>query len=267
MPDHEVLLDRDGFVATITLNRPERMNAATFGMADQFRAIVEEVDRDDRVRAVVLTGAGAAFCSGDDVEAAWGDPRMAEVMAELDNVRPPLTPEVAVLRDLTKPLIAAVNGPAIGVGMDFALWADIRLASSSSFFAQAFVKMGLTADVSGLWLLPQLVGPAAAAEMLLTGRKVDAAEALELGLVSRVVEGDELLPAAHELATRIAANPPRAVRTIKEGMRRARGRDLQHLDDLGAFVGTSLSRLFATKDHKEAATAFMEKRKPTFTGE
>jgi len=267
MAADEVLYAAADNVATITLNRPDRMNAATFDMADQLRDALERAESDRDVRVLVLTGAGPAFCSGDDVEAAWGDPRMAQVMADLDDVRPPITPEVALLRDVTKPIIAAVNGPALGIGMDFALWADVRLASTAATFGQLFVKMGLTADVTGLWLLPQLIGHAAAAELLFTGRVVKAAEARELGLVSQVLEPAELLPATMKLAATIAQRPPRAVRAIKEGLRRARGRDLNQLDDLGAFVGASLSRLFTSKDHKEAAAAFMEKRQPVFTGE
>lgn len=263
----EVLYDVDGNVATITLNRPERMNAATFDMADQFRELLGRADADRQVRAIVLTGAGRAFCSGDDVEAAWGDPRMEATLAELSSVRPPLTPEVGVLRDCTKPIVAAVNGPALGIGMDFAVWADVRIAAESASFGQLFVKMGLTADVTGLWLLPRIIGHGAAAEMLYTGSVIDAARALEIGLVSWVVPDDELMTEASKLAGRIAANAPLALQHIKEGLRRAQASTLNDLDDLGAYVGSSLARLFQSKDHREAAAAFMEKRKPTFTGE
>ena len=263
----EVLYEVEAHVATVTLNRPERMNAATFDMAEQFRDAIARADADADVRAIVLTGAGRAFCSGDDVEAAWGDPRMEATLAELTSVRPPLTPEVAALRDCTTPIIAAVRGPALGIGMDFALWADIRLASTSASFGQLFVRMGLMADVTGLWLLPRLVGHGAAAELLFTGEVIGAERALDLGLVSRVVPDDALADEARDLAARIAAHPPLAVRHIKEGLRRAAGRPLSDLDELGAFVGSSLGRLFQTKDHREAATAFVEKRAPVFTGE
>lgn len=263
----EVLYTVDDHVATITLNRPERMNAATFDMADQFRELIARADADTDVRAIILTGAGRAFCSGDDVEAAWGDPRMASALAELGSVRPPLTREVASLRDCTTPIVAAVNGPALGVGMDFAAWADIRLAGESATFGQLFVKMGLTADVTGLWLLPRIIGHGPAAELLYTGMTIDSRRALEIGLVSRVVADDELMGEALSMAARIAANPPLAVAHIKEGLRRSAGRSINDLDELGAWVGSSLARLFASKDHREAATAFVEKRAPTFTGE
>jgi enoyl-CoA hydratase/carnithine racemase len=255
----EVLYDVAGNVATVTLNRPEKMNAATFDMADDFRAALTRANEDGDVRCVVLTGAGKAFCSGDDVEAAWGDPRMEATMAELAGPNPPLTPEIAALLDCPKPLIAAVNGVALGIGMDFALACDIRYASEKARFGQLFVKMGLMADVSGYWRLPQLVGPSAAAEMLFTGDMIDAAESLRLGLVSRVLPPDELLPAAQELAARIAANPPLALQHIKEGLRRAAGMSRADLDDLARFVGNGLSELFASDDHKAAVAKFMQR--------
>jgi enoyl-CoA hydratase/carnithine racemase len=264
MPD--VLYERDGHVATIVLNRPDRMNALTFDMADEFREALHRAEHDAEVRALILTGAGKAFCAGDDVEAAWGDPRMAETVAELSAVRPPTTPEAVALLDFTKPIIAAVNGVAVGWGMDVALLADIIVASDRARFGQFFVKMGLSADVAGLWKLPQLVGVAKATELLLTGDLIDAAEAERIGLVSSVVPHDDLLPTVNSLAERIAANPPLAVQYIKEGLRRGVGRGAADVSDLGAFVGTALARLFQSEDHKEAAQAFIEKRTATFTG-
>ncbi|HWH31418.1 MAG TPA: enoyl-CoA hydratase-related protein [Egibacteraceae bacterium] len=263
----EILYEADGHVATIWLNRPERANAATFEMAEQLREALTRADRDRDVRVIVLSGKGKAFCSGDDVEQAWGDERMAETLRELADVRPPLTPEARVMLDVTKPMIAAVNGAAVGIGMDFALLCDLRIASEHAKFGQLFVKLGLMADVTGLWRLPQLVGLEKATELLLTGDVVGAAEAERIGLVSRVVPAEELLPAAMDLARRIAANPPIAVRHIKEGLRRGVGRSYGDLDELAVFVGNGLARLFATKDHREAAMAFVQKRPAVFTGE
>lgn len=262
----EVLYDVDAHVATITLNRPDRLNAATFDMGEQLQAAIARADADRDVRVVILTGAGRGFCSGDDVAAAWGDPRMEAITAELGSVRPPLTPEVRMFLDCRKPLIAAVNGVALGIGMDFAVLCDIRIASEHARFGQLFVKMGLMADVTGYWRLPQLVGTSRAAELLLTGDIIDAAEAERIGLVSKVVPADQLLADAGALAARIAANPPLALEHIKEGLRRGVGRSVDQLPELGAFVGNGLARLFATEDHKEAAAAFMEKRTATFKG-
>ena len=266
MPFTEVLYEVSDHVATVTLNRPDRLNAATFDMGEQLGEAFKEVDRDDDVRAVVVTGAGRAFCSGDDVEKAWGDPRMADIMRWLGDVRPGMTPESQMFLECRKPTIAAVNGAAMGIGMDFALLCDIRIASEHAKFAQLFVKLGLMADVTGYWRLPQLVGYAKAAELLFTGDIVGAEEAERIGIVSKVVPADELLPTAHGLAARIAANPPQSVRYIKEGLRRAVGRAYTELPEVSSFVANGLAHLFTTADHKEAATAFMEKRPPVFTG-
>jgi enoyl-CoA hydratase/carnithine racemase len=266
MPFDEVLYEVSEHVATITFNRPDRLNAATFEMGEQLTEAFAEVDKDGEVRAVVVTGAGRAFCAGDDVEKAWGDPRMEEITRWLADVRPGMTPEAEMFLECRKPTIAAVNGAAVGIGMDFALLCDIRLASPFAKFSQMFVKLGLMADITGYWRLPQLVGYAKAAELLFTGDMVDATEAERIGLVSRVVPAEELLGEAQGLAARIAANPPQAVRHIKEGLRRAVGRAYTELPEVSSFVANGLAHLFTTEDHKEAAAAFMEKRPAVFTG-
>jgi enoyl-CoA hydratase/carnithine racemase len=266
MPFTEVLYEVDDHIATVTLNRPDRMNAATFEMGEQLQAAFAAVDEDDDVRVVVVTGNGRAFCAGDDVEKAWGDPRMAETLRWLADVRPGMTPEAAMFLECRKPTIAAVNGAAVGIGMDFALLCDLRLASEHAKFSQMYVKLGLMADVTGYWRLPQLVGYAKAAELLFTGDLVTADEALRIGLVSQVLPADELLPAARALAARIAANPPQSVRHIKEGLRRAVGRAYTELPEVSSFVANGLAHLFTTEDHKEAAAAFLEKRPAVFTG-
>jgi enoyl-CoA hydratase/carnithine racemase len=257
----EVLYAASDHVATITLNRPDKLNAATFDMGLAFQAAFTRAGEEADVRCVVLTGAGKGFCAGDDVEAAWGDPRMADTMAELAGPNPPLTPEIAAILDCPKPVIAAVNGVALGIGMDFAVASDIRYASEKARFGQLFVKMGLMADVSGYWRLPQLIGPSAAAEMLFTGDMINAADALRLGLVSRVLPPDELLSAAQDLAARIAANSPMALGYIKAGLRQATGMGRADLDDLARFVGNGLSALFASEDHKQAVVAFAQRAK------
>jgi len=266
METREVLYEVDGHVATVTLNRPERLNAATFDLGEQLIAALADAEADDGVRVVVLTGAGKGFCAGDDVEAAWGDPRMAAILRELGGVRPPMTPESGSLLGMTKPTIAAVNGVAVGIGMDLAVSCDLRVASEHARFGLMYVKMGLMADLPSYWRLPQLVGYEKAAELLMTGDIIDAAEAHRIGLVSRVVPHDELLPAARDLAGRIASNAPLAVRHVKEGLRRGAGRSFAELTDLATFVGNGLARLFTTEDHKEAAAAFLEQRDPRFTG-
>jgi enoyl-CoA hydratase/carnithine racemase len=244
----EVLLDIRDHVATVTLNRPDRLNAATFDMGTKLVQTFTDLEHDDDVRVVILTGAGRAFCSGDDVAAAWGDPRMAEVMRDLASVRAPMTPESRALLGCSKPLIAAVNGVALGIGMDFTVMCDFRIASEYAKFGLLYVKMGLMADVPSYWRLPQLVGYEKAAELLMTAEIIDADTALAIGLVSKVVPADELIPTAGALAERIAAMPPLAVRHVKEGLRRGAGRSYAELGDLAAFVGNGLARLFESAD-------------------
>jgi enoyl-CoA hydratase/carnithine racemase len=262
----EVLYEVADHVATVTLNRPDRLNAATFDMGEQLVDVFAQIERDDDVRTVILTGTGKGFCSGDDVQAAWGDPRMDAVMRDLGSIRPPLTPESQTILGCTKPTIAAVNGVALGIGMDFAVMCDFRIASEAARFGLLYVKMGLMADVPSYWRLPLLVGYENAAELLMTARIIDAAEAQRMGLVSRVVAPEELLATANELASQIASMPPLAVRHVKEGLRRGAGRSYTDLGDLATFVGNGLARLFTTADHREAAAAFTEKREPKFEG-
>jgi enoyl-CoA hydratase len=210
----------------------------------------------------VITGAGSAFCSGDDVKQVMGggDGRAGERLA---SQAPRLTPAAEALLMTDLPVIAAVNGPAVGWGMELALLADLRVASERARFGELFVLRGLCCDVAGLGRLAGLVGRERAAELLFTGEIVDAARALELGLVSRVVPHAELLPEALALARRIAGSPPLAVRALKAGLREALDPDWERL---GRFVATSLAALFRTEDHREGVRAFLEKRPPRFSG-
>jgi enoyl-CoA hydratase/carnithine racemase len=262
-----VLYDESDGVATITLNRPDARNAATFEMEEELVHCFATADADPSVGCIVLTGAGKGFCAGDDVTKAWGDPRMEATLAELAGPNPPVTPLVAAMLACDTPTLAAVNGAAVGIGMDMALLCDLRIASEHARFSQLFVKLGLVCDVTGLWLLPQIVGRARAAELLLTGDMIDAATAAADGIVSRVVAADELLPTAHALAERIAANPPLAVRALKQGLRLSAGRTADELPELARFVGNNLATLFQTADHHEAVQAFVERREGHFTGQ
>ena len=261
-----VLYEVTGRVATVTLNRPEVLNAVTMDMEDLLVERLQVADRDPGVGAIVLTGAGRGFCAGDDVKAQWDDPRMSQALELLGGPAAALSPFVDVLLRVTTPTVAAVNGPAVGLGMDLALLCDVRLAAPQARFSQGYVRMGLLPDIAGLWLLPRVVGSSAAAELLLTGDVVDAAQAAELGLVSRVVPAEGLVADAQRLAGRIAALPPLAVAATKEGLRRAVGVTTDGLDDLAAIRGVRLRDLFRTADHREAVAAFTEKRAPRFTG-
>ena len=253
-------------VATITLNRPEARNAVTMEMEDLLIARWAEAEADPAVGAIVLTGAGQGFCAGDDVKVQWSDPRMKDAVESLGTSTVGLSPFVEVMLRSTTPSVAAVNGAAVGLGMDLALLCDVRLATPSARFSQGYVRMGLVADIAGLWLLPRLVGPSVAAELLLTGDLVDADRALAIGLVSRVVPAGELLADAGALASRFAAMPPLAVAATKECLRRAVGVPTAALEDLAAIRGVRLRDLFRTEDHAEAVTAFGERRPAVFHG-
>jgi enoyl-CoA hydratase/carnithine racemase len=253
-------------VVTITLNRPEALNAVTMDMEDLLAERLRRADDDPNVGAVVVTGAGRGFCAGDDVKVQWADPRMIAAVEAQATPAVAMTPLFELMLHMTTPSVAAVNGPAVGLGMDLALMCDVRLAAPTARFSQGYVRMGLLPDVPGLWLLPRLVGHSVAAQLLLTGDVVDAEEAASLGLVSRVVAPDRLLPEAHALAARIAANPPLAVAATKEGLRRAVGLAAAELDGLAAVRGARLRELFRSEDHREAAAAFAERRPGRFRG-
>jgi enoyl-CoA hydratase/carnithine racemase len=253
----ELRYDEHNHVGLITIDRPEARNALTFTTY----AELEEVVRTTTARCLVVTGADPAFCSGDDVKqvmASAGDRVASGLRAE-----PAITPAADALLHTDVPIIAAVNGAAVGWGMELALMADIRIASEKARFGELFVKRGLCCDVAGLGRLAQLVGRERAADLLFTGRMIDADEAAMMTLVSRVVPHDDLLPTAMQLAGTIAANPPLAVQRLKRGLREALDPDWS---SLGRWVSASLGELFATEDHKEGVRAFLEKREPVFEG-
>jgi enoyl-CoA hydratase len=264
----ELRYEENEHVGVITLDRPQARNALTF---TTYREL-EEAVRSTTARCLVVTGADPAFCSGDDVKqvmtavserARKAGPAGAGDGGAPPAVEPRLTPAADALLHTDVPVIAAVNGAAVGWGMELALMADVRVASERARFGELFVKRGLNCDVAGLGRLAGAVGRERASELLFTGRIVDADEAARIGLVSRVVPHDDLLPTALSLATEIAANPPLAVQRIKAGLREALDPNWQ---DLGAWVSRSLSELFATHDHREGAAAFLEKREPHFEG-
>lgn len=259
----ELDYDLTDHIATITLNRPEAMNALTRSLYAELEQAFRNAHRDPGVHCVILTGAGRAFCSGDDVKQIMLGEQRDETLTRLRDVRPRPTPAAAAVLECDKPVIAAVNGPAVGWGMDLALFCDIRIASDRAKFGELFIKRGLVSDLGGLWRLPRVVGPSKAAELLFTGDVIEAPEAERIGLVSKVVPHDELMPAALEMARKIAANPPIAMRYMKEGLRKSVHAGME---EMGAYVGGSLAYLFTTEDHREGALSFVERREPVFKG-
>jgi len=263
----KVLYAQDGAIVTITLNMPESRNPLTD--TDVVDAIVDYLDRmnaDGSVRVGILTGAGSAFSSGGNVK------RMHEE-AERRAKAPVLTPKYykfgiqripMAFERLDVPMIAAVNGAAIGAGLDLTTMCDLRIAGENAKFAESFVKVGIVPGDGGAWLLPRVVGYSKACEMALTGDPLNAQEALACGLVSRVVPDAELLDAARALANRIAVNPPYAVRMAKRLLMEGRHVRMDTLLEMSAAM-QALSH--ATADHREAVNAFLEKRKPVFKGD
>ena len=255
----------DGHVGVVTLNRPAARNALTWEMYAELERLVRGAP-DLGVRCLVITGTDPAFCSGDDVRQLMGGgvAGAAPMRPEAESMLVPrLTPAADALLHTDVPVIAAVNGAAVGWGMELAMMADIRVASERAKFGELFVLRGLVSDVAGLGRLAHLVGRERAAEMLFTGEVIDARAAFDARLVSRVVGHADLLPTALALAERIAANPPLAVQRLKAGMREALDPDW---NDLGRWVSATLGELFQTADHREGVRAFLDKRPATFEG-
>lgn len=250
-------------IATVTLDRPETKNALNRELYARLEQAFIDAHRDADVRCVVITGEGSAFCSGDDVREIMLKPGAETPATRQREPMPRPTPAAMAVLGCDKPVIAAVNGAAVGWGMDLALFCDIRIASDRARFGELFIKRGLVSDIGGLWRLPQIVGSSKAAELLFTGDIIDSREAERIGLVSRVVPADELMPAARELAGKIAANPPIAMRYMKQGLRMGVAGDPR---EIGAYVMNSLAYLFTTEDHREGALSFVEKREPVFKG-
>lgn len=256
----------DAGIATLTMNRPESRNALSDPEQwHEFVSHCEAITADASIRAVILTGAGPAFCAGGNVKhmrdrqgIAAGSPYDIRNTYRTGIQRIPLA-----LYNLEVPTIAAVNGPAIGAGLDLACMCDFRIASTQARFAESFVKLGIVPGDGGAWLLQRAIGQQKAYEMALTGDTIDAQEALACGLVLRVAEPDQLMSEARMLARRIAANPAHALRLTKRLLREAQHSRLDSLLELSATM-QALSH--HTADHQEAVNAFLEKRPPRFEG-
>ncbi|HEY7728867.1 MAG TPA: enoyl-CoA hydratase [Candidatus Eisenbacteria bacterium] len=261
MPD--VLVERRGRVALITLNRPEALNALVGDMREALRRAFDSAGRDPEVGAVVVTGAGRGFCSGGDI-------RFMEEVMERGGRFEEFLPLVAAGREVVraiqaveKPVIAAVNGPAAGGGMGLALSCDLRWASERARFGQSFARIGLHPDWGSLHALPRLVGPSRALELMWTGDLIDAAEALRIGAVSRVLPHDSLLPETLAFADRLARGPAVALAEIKRSVRASK---TMTLEEALAREIEAQERCWKTRDAREGIAAFREKREPRYEG-
>jgi 2-(1,2-epoxy-1,2-dihydrophenyl)acetyl-CoA isomerase len=253
----EVETHREGAVLTITLNRPEVLNAFNAATHTALAAALKDA-RDPEVRAVVLTGAGRGFCVGQDLKEFQGGAGDIGV-----RLRAQYHPNVLALRALEKPVIAAVNGPAAGAGLSFALACDLRLAADTASFVPAFINVGLVPDSGGTFFAVRLLGQARAFEWLTSGRKLSAAEAHALGVVSEVVEADRLPGRASELAAELAAMPTKAIGMTKRLLDGAPLRTLEEQLEVEAQLQTAATR---SEDFGEGVAAFLEKRAPEFRG-
>jgi len=261
--DNSILVENESGVRTITLHRPDVLNAFNAGLLAALGEAVREAGEDEAVRCVLLTGAGRAFCSGQDL-AEYAGHLDSDAPIDLESrLRDEYNPIIVMIRTMEKPVIASVNGVAAGAGCSLALACDLRIAGESASFIQAFINVGLVPDCGSTFMLPRLVGVSRAMELTFTGRKVTAAEALEMGLVSRVVPDKELSGEAMRFAQQLAYMPTRAVGLTKRMINAAWTADLQAQLELEARLQTPAA---LTDDHREGVRAFLEKRRPRFKG-
>ncbi|MCB0077893.1 MAG: enoyl-CoA hydratase/isomerase family protein [Anaerolineales bacterium] len=265
MSYNTILYETAHGVLTITLNRPDKLNAATDELLSELADAFKKAGRDAEVRAVILTGAGRGFCAGQDlgaVQSRYEDDDAAIAFGE--HLRHSWNIVIQRMRALPKPILCAVNGVAAGAGMSLVLASDLRYASDKASFVQAFVNIGLIPDSGSTWTLPRLIGPTRALEMMLTGRKVTAQEAEAWGMINGIFAGEALQDEVRAIAERLAAMPTRAIGLIKQATDYAADSTLNEALEYEADLQDLAGR---TQDHREGVTAFIEKRKPIFTGE
>jgi len=259
-----VILEKKGNIGTITLNRPEKLNALNDRMAEELVDVLGAADRDDDIRAVVVTGAGRAFSAGADIQEFF--------LTKIEERKKGATHDVTkdfiegiplALARVRKPVIASINGAAVGFGCTITLGCDVRIASENARFSLAFARVGLSPEMGSTYFLPRLVGIGKACELVFTGKTIDAKEAKEIGLVNQVVPADGLREATYEMAGSIAKLAPLALRVSKRALYRGMDNDLTTQVQHEAFA---IVYLRGTEDHEEGAKAFLEKREPVFKG-
>lgn len=265
MTDAVLRVDRDASVVTLTIDDPATRNGLTPALTRSLVAACADIDADLGVKCVILTGAGDVFCAGGNIKAMYA--RTGHFAGNAAEIRRSYQSGVQTiaraLYALETPIIAAVNGAAIGAGLDFAAMCPIRIASDNATFAESFIKLGLTSAAGGAWFLPRAIGASAAAEMTLTGDTIDASSALALGLVSRVTSRADLLPQARDLAERIARHPAHSIRLNTRLLRESARLDLSTSLEIAAGMQAVVQQ---TEDQYEAVAAAVEKRKSTFKG-
>ncbi len=255
-----LLVEQDGGVLEVTLNRPDKYNALTSQLAHEMIALCERAEKDDSIRAILITGAGKGFCAGQDLDDSISRPDGYSVSDHLNDTYNPMA---MAMRNLPKPILIAVNGACAGAGFGLALAGDLRFASDKALFLTAFIGIGLAPDTGVSFWLPRLVGPARAAEMLYTNKRIPGAEAAEIGLVNKVVPHDELMTEARAMAQKLAANPTVGIGLTKKALLHSTTATLQEQLD---YEGQLQNMAAKTADYKEGVAAFRDKRKPNFQG-
>ena len=261
MTDRYVLRTAKAGVLTLTLNRPEVLNSCNRAMVSELRAAFVEAEEDDTVRAVLLTGAGRAFCAGQDLSEAA--PPAGEPQPEIGDIVAGYNGLIRAMRSLEKPVVCAVNGVAAGAGANIALACDLVVAADNASFIQAFSKIGLVPDNGGTFFLPRLVGTARATSLMMLGDRVGAAQAAEWGMIHRVVPAAELMTVATALAADLATQPTRGLGLIKRAINSSWSNDLDRQLDVEEALQREAGQ---TADYLEGVRAFQEKRKPRFVG-
>lgn len=251
-------LDKEAGIATLTLNRPEQLNAISLPMIQSIGKAIDDVHQDDSLKVLIITGAGRAFCAGLDVA----------TFKEVENMSPQELSDVMrslslPLYNLSKPAIAAINGATVGAGLSIAMLCDIRIASATARFSSAYIRMGMVPDAGATYFLPRIVGIAKAIELMITGDSFDATEAKGMGLLNKVVPEEEVMKVAQELANRIASGPSVAIKLIKQATYQGIHNSLEQQIEFECLADCLCLR---TEDHKEGVKAFFEKRPPQFKG-
>lgn len=260
--DEQILVKEDDGIVTVTLNRPEKLNAFVGHMRRDLAVALEHAASDRAVRVVVITGAGRAFCAGGDV-AYMEELRERGDADEFARLLGAARRVVTSIREMTKPVVASINGPASGAGFNLALACDLRIASSNAKLCQSFVRVGLHPDWGGTYFLPRLVPPNKACEMFFLGDAIDADEALRLGILNRVVAPEELEAETRKLAERLRDAPPVSVAAAKHAVYMS---DREELERMLQYETESQLRCFESRDGREGLRAFLEKRAPRFQG-
>jgi 2-(1,2-epoxy-1,2-dihydrophenyl)acetyl-CoA isomerase len=259
----DVLVENKASVRTITLHRPDVLNAFDEGLLKALAVAIREAEGEESVRCVIITGAGRAFCSGQDLVELADSYRKNEPIDLERRLRAMYHPIIACIRTMDKPVVAAVNGVAAGAGCSLALACDLRVAAESASFMEAFINVGLVPDCASTFMLPRLVGISRAMELAFTGRRVSASEALQIGLVNQLVPDSELTTEALKLAQKLATLPTRAIGLTKRAINAAWTSDLATQLEYEARLQTAATQ---THDHREGLDAFLNKRRPVFRG-